>query len=80
MKIRTILMIVLLVAGVATLPMPAAAYVRTMTESGVATAWKTPCVTMEFSLVDPVERGLTPGRARRDQPMHQRDLRRGVGP
>jgi hypothetical protein len=53
MKIRTILMIVLLVAGVATLPMPAAAYVRTMTESGVATAWKTPCVTMEFSLGAP---------------------------
>jgi len=46
-------MIVLLVAGVATLPMPAAAYVRTVTESGASTAWKTPCVTMEFSLGAP---------------------------
>jgi hypothetical protein len=46
-------MIVLLVAGVATLPWPARAYVRTVTESGAATAWKTPCVTMEFSLGAP---------------------------
>jgi hypothetical protein len=46
-------MIVLLVAGVATLARPAAAYVRTVTESGASTAWKTPCVTMEFSLGAP---------------------------
>ena len=41
------------VAGVATLPIPAAAYVRTVTSVGVATAWRTPCVTMEFSLGAP---------------------------
>ena len=39
--------------GRGALPMPAAAYVRTMTESGEPTAWKTPCVTMEISLGAP---------------------------
>ena len=41
------------VAGIAALPMPAAAYVRTTTSAGVPTAWKAPCVTMEFSLGSP---------------------------
>ncbi len=40
-------------AGVATLSMPAAAYVRNLTSTGVPTSWKTPCVTMEFSLGAP---------------------------
>jgi hypothetical protein len=41
------------VASAATLSMPAAAYVRTRTSTGVPTSWKTPCVTMEFSLGAP---------------------------
>ena len=40
-------------AGFAAMPIPAAAYVRTVTSAGVPTAWKTPCVTMEFSLGAP---------------------------
>ncbi len=35
---------------VATLSTPAAAYVRTRTSTGVPAAWRTPCVTVEFSL------------------------------
>jgi MYXO-CTERM domain-containing protein len=50
---RTIIVIALVVTGPFTLPPPAAAYVRTVTESGASTAWKTPCVTMEFSLGAP---------------------------
>jgi len=53
MKNLTALNMALVVTGLSTLPMPAAAYVRTVTESGVNTAWKTPCVTMEFSLGGP---------------------------
>jgi hypothetical protein len=41
------------VAGLAALPTPAAAYVRDLTSTGVPTAWKTPCVTVEFSLGAP---------------------------
>ena len=32
------------------LPFPASAYVRSRTTTGVVTAWKSPCVTMEFAL------------------------------
>jgi MYXO-CTERM domain-containing protein len=32
------------------LPVPASAYVRTRASTGVLTAWKSPCVTMEFAL------------------------------
>jgi len=47
------LLMTVVVAGLASSPIPAVAYVRTTTESGVPTAWKTPCVTMEFSLGSP---------------------------
>jgi len=50
---RTRITLVMAVAGLATRSMPAAAYVRTTTELGVPTAWKTPCVKMEFSLGAP---------------------------
>jgi MYXO-CTERM domain-containing protein len=53
MRMRPTLVMTLVAAGLPAPPQPAAAYVRTMTESGVATAWKTPCVTMEFSLGAP---------------------------
>jgi hypothetical protein len=53
MKNLAALNMALVVTGLSTLPMPAEAYVRTVTESGVDTAWKTPCVTMEFSLGAP---------------------------
>jgi hypothetical protein len=53
MKNRAILVMTLVVAGLPTLPLPAAAYVRTVTEKGALAAWKTPCVTMEFSLGAP---------------------------
>jgi len=53
MRVRTTLVMALVAAGLPALPQPAAAYVRTMTESGASTAWKTPCVTMEFSLGAP---------------------------
>jgi hypothetical protein len=36
-----------------TLSIPASAYVRTTTTAGVPTAWKAPCVTVEFSLGAP---------------------------
>jgi MYXO-CTERM domain-containing protein len=45
------LILATLVAGFATLPTPATAYVRTITKTNkVPTQWKTPCVTIEFSL------------------------------
>ena len=47
-KIRGIL--AALVTVLAELPGPAEAYVRTVTSAGVPTAWKAPCVNMEFSL------------------------------
>ncbi len=48
MKRRTV---VLAAAGIMTgLGAPASAYVRTRTSAGVPTAWKSPCVTMEFAL------------------------------
>jgi hypothetical protein len=53
MRSRSNLVATVVVAGFATLPMPAAAYVRTVTEAGAKTAWKTPCVTMEFPLGAP---------------------------
>ena len=53
MRTRTTLVTFSALAGLATLSAPAAAYVRTTTELGVATAWRTPCVTMEFSLGGP---------------------------
>jgi MYXO-CTERM domain-containing protein len=53
MKTRNALAMIALVAGVAIPALPAAAYVRTRTTAGVATAWSAPCVTMEFSLGDP---------------------------
>ena len=53
MRTRTTLVIFSALAGLTTLSTPAAAYVRTTTELGVATAWRTPCVTMEFSLGAP---------------------------
>jgi hypothetical protein len=53
MRIRANLVMTTVVASLAALPMPAAAYVRSTTSAGVATAWKTPCVTMEFSLGSP---------------------------
>jgi hypothetical protein len=52
-KTPTKLMMTVVVAGFAAMPIPAAAYVRTVTSAGVPTAWKTPCVTMEFSLGAP---------------------------
>lgn len=53
MKTRTTLVTVVVVAGCVALPEPAAAYVRTRTSADVVTAWKAPCVTMEFSLGGP---------------------------
>ena len=53
MKTRSVLILTLAVAGLPTLPLPAAAYVRTVTEAGAPSAWKTPCPTMEFSLGAP---------------------------
>ncbi|HJX54833.1 MAG TPA: hypothetical protein VJ801_18855 [Polyangia bacterium] len=53
MRTRTTLVTVAVVAGCVALPVPAAAYVRTRTSADVATAWKAPCVTMEFSLGSP---------------------------
>jgi hypothetical protein len=53
MKARTALRLTLFVAGLPTLPLPAAAYVRTVTEAGAPSAWKTPCPIMEFSLGAP---------------------------
>jgi len=53
MNKRTNLIVATVVAGVATLSVPAAAYVRTTTSTGVPTAWKAPCITMEFSLGAP---------------------------
>jgi MYXO-CTERM domain-containing protein len=53
MKTQTTLVMTLVAAGLLAPPPPAAAYVRTVTESGASTAWKTPCVTMEFSLGAP---------------------------
>jgi MYXO-CTERM domain-containing protein len=50
MRSRTNLVATVVVAGFATLPMPAAAYVRTVTEAGAPTAWDNANVTMEFSL------------------------------
>jgi hypothetical protein len=47
---RTTFVMALVAAGLPALPQPAAAYVRTVTEAGASTAWKSPCVTMEFSL------------------------------
>jgi hypothetical protein len=43
----------LVVAGLPTLPLPAAAYVRTVTEKGALSHWKSPCVTVEVSLGAP---------------------------
>jgi len=53
MRTRTTLVTFSALAGLTTLSMPAAAYVRTTTELGVPTAWKAPCVKMEFSLGAP---------------------------
>jgi MYXO-CTERM domain-containing protein len=53
MRSRTNLVATVVVAGFAALPMPAAAYVRTVTEAGAPTAWATPRVTVEFSLGAP---------------------------
>jgi hypothetical protein len=53
MKTRAILVMTLVGAGLHTLPLPAAAYVRTATEAGALSHWKTPCVTMEISLGSP---------------------------
>jgi len=53
MKTRAILVMTMIVAGLSTLPSPAAAYVQTTTEAGAPSAWKTPCPKMEFSLGDP---------------------------
>ena len=41
--------IIMAVLGLA-LPVPASAYVRTRTTKGMPTAWKSPCVSMEFAL------------------------------
>jgi hypothetical protein len=46
-------MLTLVVAGLPTLPLPAAAYVRTVTEAGAQSRWNTPCPTMELSLGAP---------------------------
>jgi hypothetical protein len=53
MRTRATVVMTAVVAGLPALSLPAAAYVRTTTEAGAATAWKTPCVTMEFSLGAP---------------------------
>jgi len=53
MRTRNTLVTTALLAGLLALATPAAAYVRTTTTTGVPTAWKTPCVTMEFSLGAP---------------------------
>jgi len=53
MRTRITLVTISVVAAVAALPVPAAAYVRTVTSANVATWWKAPCVTMEFSLGSP---------------------------
>jgi hypothetical protein len=53
MKPRAILVTTLVVAGLPTLPLPAAAYVRTVTEEGAFSHWNAPCVTMEVSLGAP---------------------------
>jgi MYXO-CTERM domain-containing protein len=53
MRSRTNLVATVVVAGFAALPMPAAAYVRTVTETGAPTAWDNPNVTIEFSLGSP---------------------------
>jgi MYXO-CTERM domain-containing protein len=46
-------MMTAIAVGFATLPMPATAYVRTTTSTGIPIAWKTPCVKIEFSLGSP---------------------------
>jgi len=53
MRTRNTLVTAALLAGLLALATPAAAYVRTTTTTGVPTAWRTPCVTMEFSLGAP---------------------------
>jgi hypothetical protein len=53
MKTRSTLVMTMVAAGLLAPPSPAVAYVRTATESGAQTEWKTPCVTMEFSLGAP---------------------------
>ena len=53
MRTRNALILILVVAGLPTLPLPAAAYVRTVTEAGAQSKWTTPCPTMEFSLGAP---------------------------
>ena len=53
MRSRANLVATAVVAGFATLPMPAAAYVRSVTEAGAPTAWRAPRVTIEFSLGAP---------------------------
>jgi len=53
MRPRIALVTLAFAAGFAARSGPAAAYVRTVTSAGVATAWKAPCVTMEFSLGGP---------------------------
>jgi len=53
MRPRTVLMLSLAMAGLSTLPLPAAAYVRTVTEAGAQSRWNTPCPIMEFSLGAP---------------------------
>jgi len=53
MSTRAMLVVPLVVAALFALPLPAAAYVRTVTEAGALSRWKTPCPTMEFSLGAP---------------------------
>ena len=53
MRTRNTLVTTALLASSLALSMPAAAFVRTTTSAGVPTAWRTPCVTMEFSLGAP---------------------------
>lgn len=50
MNTRVILVVPLVVAA---LPLPAAAYVRTVTEAGALSHWEAPCVTIEISLGAP---------------------------